>query len=185
MSVSSFEILPDDILYEIFAYLSPVDILQSLFSLTKRLSRVISNEYLWNIHIGDTTMSLSMFNDQCQNILKLIGGRVVSLRLTLIHVIGGWSFVSSYLQYHQITLLQRLHLIDIKPHEFDKLLRNHVIKHLNILLVDVTSSSSFNCLQIEGVYLAKVCSRMPLLKICRLPFDYNDINVNQVENDSL
>ncbi|CAF4282728.1 unnamed protein product [Rotaria socialis] len=181
MSVSSFEILPDDILYEIFAYLSPVDILQSLFSLTKRLSRVISNEYLWNIHIGDTTMSLSMFNDQCQNILKLIGGRVVSLRLTLIHVIGGWSFVSSYLQYHQITLLQRLHLIDIKPHEFDKLLRNHVIKHLNILLVDVTSSSSFNCLQIEGVYLAKVCSRMPLLKICRLPFDYNDINVNQIE----
>jgi len=32
MSISSFEILPNDILYEIFAYLSPVDILQSFFS---------------------------------------------------------------------------------------------------------------------------------------------------------
>jgi len=156
MSVSSFEILPDDILYEIFAYLSPVDIFQSLFSLTKRLSRIISSEYLWHIHIGDTTMSLLMFNDQCENILKLIRGRVVSLRLTLIDVIGGWSLVSSYLQYHQITLLQRLHLIGIEPHEFDKLLRNHVIKHLHTLLVDVPTSSWFHCLQVEGVYLAKV-----------------------------
>ncbi|CAF4174559.1 unnamed protein product, partial [Rotaria sordida] len=125
MSVNSFEILPNDILYEIFVYLSPVDFLQSLFLLTKRLSRIISNEYLWNIHIGDTTMSLLMFNDQCENILKLIGNRVVSLRLTLIDIIDGWSLVSSYLQYHQISLLQCLHLIGIEPHEFDKLLRNH------------------------------------------------------------
>ncbi|CAF0940536.1 unnamed protein product [Rotaria sordida] len=147
MIVSSFEILPDDILYEIFAYLSPVDILQSLFSLTKRLSRIISNEYLWHIHIG---------------------GRIVSLRLTLIDVIGEWSLVSSYLQCHQITLLQRLHLIDIKPHEFDILLRNHVIKSLHTLLVDVTSSNPFNCLQVEGVYLVKVCS-----------------NANQIRNNSL
>ncbi|CAF4279124.1 unnamed protein product, partial [Rotaria sordida] len=47
MSVSSFEILPDDILYEIFGYLSPVDVLRSFFSLTKRLSNMIINEYLW------------------------------------------------------------------------------------------------------------------------------------------
>ncbi|CAF1474124.1 unnamed protein product [Rotaria sordida] len=113
-------------------------------------------------------MSLSMFNDQCQNILKLIGGRIVSLRLTLIDVIGGWSLVSSYLQYHQITLFQRLHLIDIKPHEFDKLLRNHVIKSLHTLLVDVTPSNPFDCLQVEGVYLVKVCS-----------------NANQIRNNSL
>ncbi|CAF1410271.1 unnamed protein product [Rotaria sordida] len=165
MSVNSFEILPNDILYEIFAYLSPIDILQSLFLLTKRLSRIISNEYLWNIHIGDTTMSLLMFNDQCQNILKLIGNRVVSFRLTLIDIIGGWSLVSSCLQYHQISLLQRLHLIGIEPHEFDKLLRNHVIRHLHTLLVDVTPSSSFKFLQVEGVCLAK--------------------NVNQIENGSL
>ena len=156
MSISSFEALPVDILYEIFAYLSPVDILQSLFSFTKRFSKIISNEYLWNIQIGDATMPLVMFNDQCQNILKLIGSRVVSLRLTLTDAIGGWSLVSSYLLYHQITLLQRLHLIGIKPHEFDKLLCNHVLKHLHTLLVDVTSSSLFHWLPVEGVYLAKV-----------------------------
>ncbi|CAF4005166.1 unnamed protein product [Rotaria sordida] len=123
MSVNSFEILPDDILYEIFSYLSPVDILQS-FLLTKRLSRE------------------------------------VSLRLRLTNVIGGWSLISSYLRYHQTTLLQRLHLIDINPHEFDKLL-------------------------VEGIYLVKVCSRMPLLKICRLPFNHDDGNVNKIENYSL
>ncbi|CAF1373545.1 unnamed protein product [Rotaria sordida] len=185
MSVSSFEILFDDILYEIFRYLSPVDILQSFFSLNKRLSRVIINEHLWHIHIGDSTMSLLMFNDHCHNILKLIGGRLVSLRLTLINVIGGWSFISSSFRYHQTTLLQRLHLIDIKPHEFDKLLRNHLIKQLHTLLVDVTPSNSFNCLQVEGIYLVKVCSRMPLLKICRLPFNHDYHNVNKIENNSL
>ncbi|CAF4267089.1 unnamed protein product, partial [Rotaria sordida] len=164
MSVSSFEILFDDILYEIFRYLSPVDILQSFFSLNKRLSRVIINEHLWHIHIG---------------------GRLVSLRLTLINVIGGWSFISSSFRYHQTTLLQRLHLIDIKPHEFDKLLRNHLIKQLHTLLVDVTPSNPFNCLQVEGIYLVKVCSRKPLLKICRLPFNHDYRNVNKIENNSL
>ncbi|CAF1314619.1 unnamed protein product [Rotaria sordida] len=185
MSVSSFEILPDDILYGIFDYLSPVDVLRSFFSLTKRLSNMIINEYLWHIHIGDSTMSLLMFNDHCQNVLKLIGSRVVSLRLTLTNTIGGWSLISSSLQYHQTILLQRLHLIDIKPHEFDKLLRNHLIKQLHTLLVDVTLSNPFNSLQIEGVYLVKVCSQLPLLRICRLPFNHDNGNVNQIKNYSL
>jgi hypothetical protein len=30
-----------------------------------------------------------------------------------------------------------------------------------------------------------VCSRLPLLKICRLPFDYDNNNVNQIESSSL
>ncbi|CAF1310206.1 unnamed protein product [Rotaria sordida] len=174
----------DDILYEIFSYLSPVDILQS-FLLTKRLSRVIINEYLWHIHIGDSTISLLIFSNYCNNLLKLIGGRIVSLRLTLTNVIGGWSLISSYLRYHQTTLLQRLHLIDINPHEFDKLLRNQLIKQLHTLLVDVTPYNPFHCFQVEGIYLVKVCSRMPLLKICRLPFNHDDGNVNKIENYSL
>ncbi|CAF2813283.1 unnamed protein product [Rotaria sp. Silwood2] len=126
-------------------------------------------------------MSLTMFNNYCQNVLKLIGGRIVSLRLTLINVIGGWSLISSSLQYHKTKLLQRLHLIDIKPHEFDKLLTNDFIKQLHTLLVDITPSNPFNCLRVEEIYLAKVCSRMPLLRICRLPFNYKDNNANQIE----
>ncbi|CAF2155333.1 unnamed protein product [Rotaria magnacalcarata] len=181
MSVSLFEILPDDILYEIFRYLSPIDVLQSFLLLSKRFSRVIRHEYLWHIHIGDSTMSLMMFNDHCHNVLKLIGNRIVSLRLTLNNVIGGWSLISSFLRYHQTILLQRLHLIDIKPHEFDKLLRNHFIKQLHTLLVDVTPSNPFNCLQDEGIYLVKVCSRMPRLRICRLAFNHKDGNANQIE----
>jgi hypothetical protein len=66
MSVSSFDILPEDILYEIFRYLSPIDVLQSFLLLSKRFSRVIRNEYLWHIHTGDSTMSLMMFNDHCR-----------------------------------------------------------------------------------------------------------------------
>ncbi|CAF4762911.1 unnamed protein product [Rotaria sp. Silwood2] len=165
MSYSSLEILPNDILYEIFRYLSPVDVIQSFFSLSKRLSRIIINEYLWHIRIGDSTMSLSMFNDHCQNVLKLIGGHVVSLRVILINVIGGWSLISSSLQYNQTTLLKRLHLIDIKPHEFDKLLRNPLIKQLHTLLVDVTTSNAFNYLQVEGVYLVKVRKQLFLLTV--------------------
>ncbi|CAF4706796.1 unnamed protein product, partial [Rotaria magnacalcarata] len=50
--------------------------------------------------------------------------RVISLRIVLNNTVGGWSLISSALKFHQTTLLQRLHLIDIKPHAFDKLLRN-------------------------------------------------------------
>ncbi|UJR32550.1 hypothetical protein I4U23_020012 [Adineta vaga] len=84
-----------------------------------------------------------------------------------------------------ITSLRRLYLIDIKPHEFDKLLRNHVIKHLHTLLVDVSGSGSLNWSQGKGVHLIKVCSRIPLLKICRLPLNYDVLNINQIENSSL
>jgi hypothetical protein len=156
MTVSTFQSLPIDVLFEIFGYLSPVNILQSFLSINKRLSRIIIYDYLWHIEIGNSTMSLSMFNDICQNILKLIGNRVVSLRVILSNTIGGWSLVSSSLGYHQTTLLQHLHLIDIKPHEFDKLLRNHLIKQLHTLLVDLTVSNPFNYLETEGVYLTKV-----------------------------
>jgi hypothetical protein len=97
-----------------------------------------------------------MFNEHCQNVLKLIGNRVISLRLNLINTIGGWSLISSSLHYHQTILLRRLHLIDIKPHEFDKLLCSHFIKQLHTLLVDVTPSNPFNVLKVEGIYLVKV-----------------------------
>ncbi|CAF1361258.1 unnamed protein product [Rotaria sordida] len=120
--------------------------------------------------MGNSTMSLFMFNDLCQNVLKLVATRLVSLRLTLTNAIGGWSLISSSLKY-QTTLLQRLHLINITPHEFDNLLRNPLIKGLHTLLVDVTSSSPFHYLDGEGVYLTKVCSQVPLLKNCRLPFN--------------
>jgi hypothetical protein len=156
MSISSFEVLPNDILYEIFHYLSPIDVLQSFLLSNKRFSNLITNEHLWHIHIGDSTMSLMMFNEHCQNVLKLIGNRVISLRLNLINTIGGWSLISSSLHYHQIILLRRLHLIDITPNEFDKLLRNHFVKQLHTLLVDVTPSNPFNVLKVEGFYLVKV-----------------------------
>lgn len=83
MTVSTLEILPVEILFEVFGYLSPVDVFQSFLSLNKRLSRLVTYEYLWHIHIGDSTMSLSIFNNICQNILKLIGSQLISLRLTL------------------------------------------------------------------------------------------------------
>ncbi|CAF2581876.1 unnamed protein product [Rotaria sp. Silwood2] len=104
-------------------------------------------EYLWHIHIGNSTMSLSMFNNHCQNVLKLVGTRLVSLRVTLTNAMDGWSLVSSSLKYHQITLLQRLHLINTTPHD------------------------PFHYLDGEGVYLTKVCSKLPLLTNCRLPIN--------------
>ncbi|CAF4944615.1 unnamed protein product, partial [Rotaria socialis] len=81
MSASTFELLPVDIFFEIFGYLSPMEILKSFLSVNKRLSRIVLHEYLWHIHIGDSIMSLSMSSDLCQNVLKLIGSRVISLRI--------------------------------------------------------------------------------------------------------
>ncbi|CAF4965341.1 unnamed protein product [Rotaria sp. Silwood1] len=126
-----------------------------------------------------------MFNDLCQNVLKLIGNRIVSLRITLTNVIDGWSLVSSSLKYYQTTLLQRLHLIDITPHEFDNILCNPLIKRLRTLLVDVTPCNPFHYLEIEGVYLTKVCSQIPCLTNCRLPFNVYHKNLYKLNKYSV
>ncbi|CAF4300258.1 unnamed protein product [Rotaria magnacalcarata] len=165
---SNFELLPVDILFGIFAYLSPVEILQSFLSLNKRFSRIIRHQYVWHICIDGNSMSLSMFNNFCKNMLKLIERRLVSLRITLNNAIGGWSLVSSSLQSHQTTLLRHLHLINIEPFEFDKLLFNRLVKQLHSLIVDVTIDSSFHDEVVEGAYLAKtVLLEMKL--VLRLP----------------
>jgi hypothetical protein len=185
MNTTLFENLPNDIFSQIFQYLSPSDVLQSFLLLNKRFSNLIRHEHLWHIHIGDSKMSLMMFIEHSEKILKIIGNRIISLCLNLMNKIGGWSIISSSLHYHQTLFLRRLHLIDIKPHEFDKLLSNHFIRQLHTLLVDVTPSNPFHSLQLEGSYLVKVCSRMPLLTICRLPSDYDNQNINQIEIYSL
>jgi hypothetical protein len=156
MTLSTFESLPIDVVFEIFGYLSSVDIFQSFLLLNKRFSRMITYEYLWHIDIGHPTIPLSMFNDLCKNVLKLVSGRLVSLRVTLTNMLGGWSIVSSSLRSDPLIMLQRLHLVDIEPHELDKLLRNHLMKQVYSLSIDVQGSNSFNYLPVQGVYLAKV-----------------------------
>jgi hypothetical protein len=156
MNMSSLENLPNDTLSEIFYYLSPIDVLQAFSSLNKRYTNLITNEHFWHIHIGDSRMSLMLLTEHSQKILKFIGNRVISLRVNLMNTLGGWSLISSSLHYHQILLLRRLHLIDIKPKEFDKLLNNHFIRQLHTLLVDVTPSNPFNRLKVEGLHLTKV-----------------------------
>ena len=69
MSVTSLEMLHVDIFFEIFRYLSAVDILQSFGSLNKYLSRIIMRDYLCHINIDDSMMSLSAFSDFCRNVL--------------------------------------------------------------------------------------------------------------------
>ena len=156
MSISTLEILPVEVIFLIFDYSSPIDVLRSFLSLNERLTRMILNEYLWNIDIGDSGMSLSMLNDLCENVLKIVGSRVVSLRLTLTNVIGGWSLISSSLNHHRITLLQHLHLIDIEEDEFNKLIYNGLMKQIHTLLVDIDKFNSLNYRQVEGTYLTKV-----------------------------
>jgi hypothetical protein len=156
MTVSKFELLPDDILFEIFGYLSHVDIFKSFVLLNERFSRILINEYLWHIHIDGSTMSLPMFNHFYSNALKGIGARIISLRITFSDMIDEWSLVSSSLNYHQTTLLRCLHLIDIDLYKFDKLLNDCLIKQLHTLLVDVTCDRSYKGEVVEGTYLAKV-----------------------------
>ncbi|CAF2978693.1 unnamed protein product [Rotaria sp. Silwood2] len=89
MMVNTFELLPVDVIFEIFSYLSAVEILQSFLSLNNYLSSIIMYEYLWHIHIGGNRISLSTFNNLCQNVLKRLGHRVILLRIILTNVIGG------------------------------------------------------------------------------------------------
>ena len=64
-------------------------------------------------------ISLPTFNDFCRNVLQVIGGGLISLRLRLSNSIDGWSLVSSSLQHYQFTLLQRLILIGSNVHSLE------------------------------------------------------------------
>ncbi|CAF1213477.1 unnamed protein product [Adineta steineri] len=155
MISTTFECLPVDVLFEIFAYLSPVNIVKSFLPLNKHFSRTILCEYLWHIDIGDNLTSLSIFNQLCQDVLKLIGARIVSLRLRLNNVINGWSLVSSSLRFHKSRLLRHLHLINITADEFNKLLHSHLIKELYTLTLDEVDPD-LKDQPMEGAYLAKI-----------------------------
>ncbi|CAF4475980.1 unnamed protein product [Rotaria sp. Silwood2] len=72
MMVNTFELLPVDVIFEIFSYLSAVEILQSFLSLNNYLSSIIMYEYLWHIHIGGNRISLSTFNNLCQNVCSCL-----------------------------------------------------------------------------------------------------------------
>ncbi|CAF4840242.1 unnamed protein product [Rotaria sp. Silwood2] len=89
MMVNTFELLTVDVIFEIFSYLSAVEILQSFLSLNNYLSSIIMYEYLWHIHIAGNRMSLSMVNNLCQNVLKRLEHGVISLRIILTNVIDG------------------------------------------------------------------------------------------------
>ncbi|CAF4039358.1 unnamed protein product [Adineta steineri] len=197
MISTTFECLPVDVLFEIFAYLSPVNIVKSFLPLNKHFSRTILCEYLWHIDIGDNLTSLSIFNQLCQDVLKLIGARIVSLRLRLNNVINGWSLVSSSLRFHKSRLLRHLHLINITADEFNKLLHSHLIKELYTLTLDEVDPD-LKDQPMEGAYLAKVsertasltlkilvCAQLTQLRICRLPFDFFPIENGRIVESSL
>ncbi|CAF3926893.1 unnamed protein product, partial [Rotaria sp. Silwood1] len=133
-------------------------------------------DYLWHIHIDGNKMLLSMFKDLCQNVLKLLGNRIVSLSITFTNIIGGWSLISSSLKYYKTMSLRRLHLIDIQPYEFDKLLNNCVIKQIHTLLINVSESNPFT---------NQVCSCFPGLTNCRLPFNFRPRHRKQLAKFSV
>ncbi|CAF1128943.1 unnamed protein product [Adineta steineri] len=184
MISTTFECLPVDVLFEIFAYLSPVNIVKSFLPLNKHFSRTIICEYLWHIDIADNLTSLSIFNELCQNVLKLIGARIVSLRLRLSNVINGWSLVSSSLRFHKSRLLRHLHLIGITADEFNKLLHSHLIKELYTLTLDEVDPD-LKDQPVEGAYLAKVCAQLTQLRTCRLPFNFYPIENGRIVESSL
>jgi hypothetical protein len=156
MSNNTFELLPVDLLFEIFGYLSPLEIVQSFFSLNKRFSSIIKYEYIWHLHINANRMVLSMFNDICENVFKMIEGRIISIRLTLLNTFDVWSLISSSMKSCQLMSLRRLHLIDIDSYEFVQIINSGLLKQLDTLLIDITQYSSFNQQVVQGAYLAKV-----------------------------
>ena len=53
MSVNMFEMLPVNVFFEIFLYLSASDALQSFGALDKYFSRIVIRDNLWHISLDD------------------------------------------------------------------------------------------------------------------------------------
>jgi hypothetical protein len=182
---TTFEMLCIELILELFQYFAPHELIFSFSSLNARLSAILLRCPL-RASIGGVYENVechTQFVNGCRALTdRALGGGVqlISLRISLGRAIGGWSILAPILHRQCSRLrLRRVHLIDVRRRDFDRLL--HVLTGapvLHTLLFDLSIHSyseseavhTFEKMS-EGAYLAEVCLTLTLTSLC-------DINIH-------
>jgi hypothetical protein len=164
-----FEVLCVELILELFSYFAPHELVQSFSSLNGFISAILLQCPL-RASIGGVREDVESYTRFATICLALThralgrGARLISLRISLTRAIGSWSLLAPIFHRQRALVLCRLHLIDMRRHEFDRLLRALTgAPMLHTLLVDLSypAYSDWDARHTfltmgEGCYLAEV-----------------------------
>jgi AAA+ ATPase superfamily predicted ATPase len=77
----NFELLPNEIILDLFEYFSTIHLFHAFFGLNSRFNKLISQQFQ-KFHLDFLFISKTNFNHFCQNYLPSIIDRIISLRLS-------------------------------------------------------------------------------------------------------
>jgi hypothetical protein len=164
-----FELLANELLHEIFDYLSSNDLIKSFNQLNKRFSLLISQRLL--------KCDLSHLSRiQYENLIQILPFH----QINALKISNKWTKnIFSHISFHLMINLQTLILSHINYNEIRCLFESKnffgIFQQLNTFKIQ---STNINGLDRERILvLKKIFSQMPKLRLCQVPFiDVNDFD---------
>jgi len=164
-----FELLANELLHEIFDYLSSIDLIKCFSKLNERFSLLISQRLL---KIDLSHLSKTQY-EYLINILPF--NQINSLKIS-----NKWTLnIFSRISFNLMNNLQILILSHINSNEIRYLFNSEnifrIFQQLNTLKIQ---STNLNGLDRERIFvLKKIFSQMPKLRLCQIPLiDVNDLD---------
>ncbi|CAF3924113.1 unnamed protein product [Rotaria sp. Silwood1] len=77
----NFELLPNEIILDLFEYLSLIDLFRGFFALNFRFNKLLYQQFQ-KYHLDFRLISKTNFNNICQYYLSSITGQIISLHLS-------------------------------------------------------------------------------------------------------
>lgn len=166
---SRFEFLANELLHEIFDYLSSIDLIRGFGKLNKRFTNLLSQRLL---KIDLSHVSKVQYEGFMQTVpLNQIYSLKVSNKWT-VNILSRISFNS--MNYLQVLILSHINYNDLR-NLFESNNMFLMLQQLNTLKIQ---STNFNGLDRQRIFILKtIFSKMPKLRICQIPLmDVNDFD---------
>ncbi|CAF4123080.1 unnamed protein product [Rotaria socialis] len=164
-----FELLANELIHEVFDYLSSFDLIKSFSKLNKRFSHLISQRI---VKIDLSHLSKSQY-ENLTHIIPL--NQIYFLKIS-----NKWTInILSRILFNLMNNLQVLILYHINYNDIRNLFASKsvflVFQQLNTLKIQ---STNFNGLDGQRIFvLRKIFSQMPKLRVCQIPLmDINDFD---------
>jgi hypothetical protein len=169
LTKNHFELLANELIHEIFDYLSSIDIIKSFNQLNKRFSLLISQRLL-KIDLSHVSKT------QYENFMNILPfNQIHSWKIS-----NKWTInIFSRISFKSMNNLRILILAHINYNELRHLFESKniflILQQLNTLKIQ---STNFNGLDRERIFvLKKIFLHMPKLRLCQIPLiDVNDFD---------
>jgi hypothetical protein len=162
------ELLANELIHEIFDYLSSIDMIKCFNQLNQRFSLLISQRLLKVDLSHLSKLQFENFN------LILPFNQIISLKIC-----NKWTInILSRFSFYSMNNLRILILSHINSNDLRDLFGSKTFPYIQRLHTFKIQSTNFNGLDRERIFvLKKLFSQMPRLRVCQIPLiDVNDLD---------